>query len=214
MHTLDEIMAVAPAVDDADGAGVADVALGKTYWGLSSGAWGTQTGTAAPAPAQKTGQTTPYTSGDDGSLEAGASWPSPRFADNSNGTVTDNLTGLIWLKNANCFGERTWTQALTDANTLNSGECSLSDGSGEGDWRLPNVQELQSLIDYENYQPALPDGYDSFFTGVQTTKHYWSSTTSQHDTNKAWYVGINYGHIRNQSKTSTPYPVWPVRGGG
>jgi hypothetical protein len=32
----------------------------------------------------------------------GVAWPNPRFTDNSDGTVTDNLTGLIWLKNANC----------------------------------------------------------------------------------------------------------------
>ena len=35
----------------------------------------------------------------------GVAWPNPRFTDNGNGTVTDNLTGLIWLKNANCFGK-------------------------------------------------------------------------------------------------------------
>ena len=60
----------------------------------------------------KTGQTLCYDSlgavvpcagtGQDGEIKAGVAWPSPRFTDNSNGTVTDNLTGLIWLKNANC----------------------------------------------------------------------------------------------------------------
>ena len=48
-------------------------------------------------------------------------WPNPRFTDNSDGTVTDNLTGLIWLKDANCFGDRTWISALSDANGLASG---------------------------------------------------------------------------------------------
>jgi len=57
-----------------------------------------------PAPVPKTGQTTSYATGDDGDLEKGVAWPDPRFMDNGNGTVTDNLTGLIWLKNANCFG--------------------------------------------------------------------------------------------------------------
>ena len=93
----------------------------------------------------RTGQTVTFSIGDDGDLEKGAAWPSPRFTDNSNGTVTDNLTGLVWLKNANCFGSRTWATALSDANALNSGECSLSDDSSAGDWWLPNVRELQSL---------------------------------------------------------------------
>jgi hypothetical protein len=56
----------------------------------------------APAPVPQTGQTTPYAPGDDGSIRAGVPWPSPRFTDNGNGTVRDNLTGLIWLKNGSC----------------------------------------------------------------------------------------------------------------
>ncbi|MFZ4859384.1 MAG: hypothetical protein ACOYL3_23655 [Desulfuromonadaceae bacterium] len=62
----------------------------------------------------RTGQSACYTctisdnNQDDGELLIGAAWPTPRFTDNvvngiSNGTVTDNLTGLVWLKNANCF---------------------------------------------------------------------------------------------------------------
>ncbi len=47
----------------------------------------------------RTGQTTSYATGDDGDLQVGVDWPLPRFTDNNNGTVTDNLTGLIWLKN-------------------------------------------------------------------------------------------------------------------
>lgn len=56
----------------------------------------------APAPVPKTGLTTSYAPGDDGALQKGVAWPNPRFTDNNNGTITDNLTGLIWLKNANC----------------------------------------------------------------------------------------------------------------
>ena len=112
---------------------------------------------SAPAPVEKTGQTTCYDrfgmaigcpgTGQDGDLQKGVAWPNPRFTDNSDGTVTDNLTGLIWLKNASCFGFRAWETALSDANTLNSGECGLSDGTVEGEWRLPNMKELNSLID-------------------------------------------------------------------
>lgn len=60
----------------------------------------TPAGSAATAPVPKTGQTTSFAPRDDGGLEKGVAWPNPRFTDNSNGTITDNLTGLIWLKNA------------------------------------------------------------------------------------------------------------------
>ncbi len=51
-----------------------------------------------------TGQVTSYAAGDDGGFQAGEPWPSPRFIDNGDGTVTDQLTGLMWLQNANIFG--------------------------------------------------------------------------------------------------------------
>ena len=73
-------------------------------------------------------------------------WTGVRFTDNGDGTVTDNLTALIWLKNASCYGSN-WASALNFANTLASGSCGLSDGSIAGQWRLPNVNELHSLVD-------------------------------------------------------------------
>src|SRR4030042_4797775 len=112
------------------------------------------------APVPKTGQTDPYgLIGTDGALQKGVAWPTPRFTDNLNGTVTDKLTGLIWMKTGNAFGLRTWLQALSDANNLKSGDpyTDLTDGSKAGDWRLPNIQELQSLVDYSrNAVPAIP----------------------------------------------------------
>ena len=267
-HTLDEIIAVAPQVDDTNGAAASQVVSGTTYWGLQSGTWGLQTGTATvggnvtggdgqltfaipdgfytgskTATAQdadlvagnivsgtnlfgvdgtltggstynagvpKTGQTTSYATGDDGDLGVGVDWiTSTRFITGTTGVVTDTLTGLIWLKNANCFETSTWTQAFTDTATLNSGECGLNDGSAEGGWRLPNVRELQSLVDYGEYIPALPDGHP--FTGVQSNV-YWSSTTFAANTLGAWRVNLPDGGVYNGAKTNTHY-VWPVRGG-
>ena len=97
--------------------------------------------------------------GQDGDIQAGVPWPTPRFIDNGDGTVTDNLTGLVWLKNANPFGFRTWEQALTVCNSLASGSYGLTDGSAAGDWRLPNIKEIESLVDYGHVGPCLPAGH-------------------------------------------------------
>jgi len=186
------------------------------------------TGPAYPAPVAKTGQTTCYNSagtvitcsgtGQDGDHQAGVEWPNPRFTDNSDGTVTDNLTGLIWLKNANCFGAKNWATALTDCNNLDNGTCELTDGSQAGDWRLPNVKELQSLIDREYYNPALPNtaGTGKWtegdpFTNVQSS-YYWSSTAYAYHASYAWHVYVHGGHVITNLKAYDHY-VWPVRGG-
>ena len=164
------------------------------------------------APVPKTGQTASYGDRDDGNLQKGVASPSPRFTDNYNGTVTDNLTGLIWLKNANAFGSRTWDQALSDANGLASGSAGLSDGSKAGDWRLPNVKELQSLVDHSRSEPALPEGNP--FTGMQSL-YYWSSTSYATNTAYAWCVHFRVGDalIPGLDKSGSNYYVWCVRGG-
>ena len=97
--------------------------------------------------------------------------------------MIDNLTGLIWLKNANCFGPSSWTKAIADANALETWHCGLGDGSSAGEWRLPNVRELQSLLHYGVSQPALPNTTGTAqwaegdpFTGVVSSGYYWTST--------------------------------------
>ena len=170
----------------------------------------TAPGCDPPAPIAKTGQTTSYSTDDDGGLEKGVEWPNPRFTDNLDGTVTDNLTGLIWLKDASCFGQRTWSDALSDSNGLSSGSCGLTDGSSAGDLRLPHYKELFSLIDAENYDPALPTGHP--FIGVEPVA-YWSSTTRSDDPQYAWLVGLSTGFVSNSSKSNISIFVWPLRGG-
>ena len=66
-----------------------------------------------------------------------------RYVDCGNGTVTDSVTGLIWLKQADCLGYATWTLGNQAAAALKSGDCSglLSDGSSPGDWRLSTKDE-------------------------------------------------------------------------
>ena len=160
-----------------------------------------------PAPVERTWQSLSYAIGDDGWYHKGVLWSAGRFTNNGNGTVTDNLIGLIWLKNANCWGLLTWSQALTYANGLLNGQCGLTDGSSPSDWRLPNIKEMLSLVDYDYDQPAMW-GWQ-FFDNVQSNI-YWSSSTNANYTDYAWGVDLAHGTTGYSSKPNFLY-VWPVR---
>ncbi|RMD87237.1 MAG: DUF1566 domain-containing protein, partial [Calditrichaeota bacterium] len=135
--------------------------------------------------------------GQDGDIKAGVSWPNPRFTDNNDGTVTDNLTGLMWTKNANLTGLQTWQNALNYCNNLNF--------AGYTDWRLPNREELRSLIDYSQIYPAISQGHP--FTNVKT--FYWQSTSGI-ERYSAYVVDIRFGDLLLERKSDSYY-VWPVR---
>jgi len=165
------------------------------------------------APAPKSGQTTSYRTDDDGALEIGVAWPNPRFTVQADtNCVLDNLTGLIWARNANQFGATTWTNAVTSCNNLDYG--------GTNDWRLPNIRELLSLIAFQYFNPAICNTAgagqwtaDNPFTGV-VNGYYWTSTTYKGNTDHALYVSIGRGDISNDDKIGAPaFYVWPVRGG-
>ena len=154
------------------------------------------------------------------------SWPNPRFTKNGDGTVTDELTGLIWLEDANCAaGKMNWATALDFANTLfdgstahNGGDCGLSDASGFGAWRLPNQRELQSLVHYGLSEPAVPNtaGTGQWAEGDPFSdvwsESYWTSTSDASAPSFAWWVGMRFGASATWDKTFE-VRVWPVRGG-
>lgn len=159
---------------------------------------------------QATGQTSSFAAGDDGAFQKGSK-ADPRFTDNGNGTVTDNLTKLIWMKDANYLGgTRTWANAIAAANSLANGTGGLTDGSVAGDWRLPNVRELQSLVDYSRLAPALPGGHP--FTNVQPNLYWTSTSNCVVTTPTAWITNFNGGHADDRYKTESWW-VWCVRGG-
>jgi hypothetical protein len=210
MHTLDDIWEATKSTYTR----VPKTGQAACY--KSASPWGTCTCGTANCP-----------SGQDGEYQLGVSpeqepvsgitgaytvygWGGTRFTDNGDGTVSDNLTGLIWLKNANCWGGQTWANALSNANGLADGSCGLSDGSSAGDWRLPNVNELHSLIDLTQSGPALPSGHP--FTGVRTSI-YWSSTSHVSIQEDAWYVSPGAGMVHIGVKSRFDCYVWPVRGG-
>jgi len=194
----------------------ANIVSGKTIFGVA----GSASAATNPAAVPKTGDST------DGAT--GVNFPNPRFTVNA-GTVKDNLTGLIWLKNAKCTdtisgitpaaGLLTWQNAkdwiagLKGDNTL----CGLNDGSTAGQWRLPTLRELQSLIHYGYFSPALSDTVGTAkwttngdpFDNVQSD-YYWSATTYAVDPAPAWFVSLYVGFVGSDVKTLTFY-VLPVR---
>jgi hypothetical protein len=140
--------------------------------------------------------------------------PNPRFMDNKDGTVTDNLTGLIWLKNTKCFGMMDWKSARLAVKRLKNGDCGpdlaliLSDGSSAGDWRLPTMKELCALIDYSKRNPALPHGqpFSDFAPG-----YYWSATTLYYNPAMAWIMYIESGTTCYEAIKNHAGHIWPVR---
>lgn len=160
----------------------------------------------------KTGQSRSYNAGDDGYVQAGVAWPALRFSDHGNGTVTDNLTGLVWLKDADCFGKRYWVEAVNDSNSLADGQCGLSDGSSPGYWRLANINELESLIHAAAADQATWLNGQGF-ENVQSDL-YWSSTTPASENKyNAYLLNMGDANMRGSSKSYRPYYVWPVSGG-
>jgi hypothetical protein len=144
--------------------------------------------------------------------------PNPRFTDNGNGTVTDNRTDLIWLKNANCFGANNWDDAMDKAATLHTGECGLADGSRKGDWRLPTKEEWEAFVDKNYFNPVLSNAAGTgkwsegdAFNNVQSGT-YWSSTTHVSYNTFALEVYMYDGRLVPTRKTDSTY-VWPVRSG-
>jgi hypothetical protein len=160
--------------------------------------------------------------GQDGAYQKGVS-VSPRFVNNGNGTVTDKLTGLIWLRDGNCsifwliddtgLNKRLWMPALSAANKLSSGFCGLTDGSVAGDWRLPNIKELLSLVDYGQLGPSLSSGHPFTNTQMQPSDYYWSSTSSVNYPDTAFVVRFYDGFGSTGMKSSGNYCVRAVRGG-
>ena len=140
--------------------------------------------------------------------------PDPRFIDNKDGTVTDSLAGLIWLKNTNCFGMVNWEGSMLAVKSLKDGDCGpdpdliLSDGSSAGDWRLPTMKELCTLIDFSRRDPALPNGH--MFSDAPTGYH-WSATTLDHHPEMAWIVYFESGTTCYENVKNRAGYIWPVR---
>ncbi|CAK0744897.1 exported hypothetical protein [Gammaproteobacteria bacterium] len=138
--------------------------------------------------------------------------PSSDFVDNQDGTMTHKKTGLMWAKCSvgqnynygNCDGSAllmAWGDALTAAINYGVG--------GYQDWRLPNVKELQSLVERGCHSPAIND---SVFPGTSAGE-YWTSTTYTYDPQYVWHFNFGAGHSSADTRNNG-YAVRFVRAGG
>jgi hypothetical protein len=123
---------------------------------------------------------------------------------NGDGTVTDTETGLMWQQDES--GYMNWESALSYCENLEL--------AGYNDWRLPNINELQSLVDYSKFEPAIDK---SFFPNAMSS-YYWSSTTGSSYTGSAWDVDfshgyVSYGYVDDGHSKSFSYYVRAVRSG-
>ncbi len=142
--------------------------------------------------------------GQDGEFRAGAPWPAPRFTAQGD-KVLDRLTGLYWRRRADCArGPVNWREALAAVAILNRAETKPHES-----WRLPNINELESLVDCAAHSPALSPGHP--FEEVQAA--YWSSTTSLFEPDWAWALYLDKGAIGVGQKHGRHFHVWAVGGG-
>lgn len=162
----------------------------------------------------KTGLTSSYFAGDDGELQKGITWPIPRFSINVDTTVIDNLTGLVWAPDAgtptigSCVGGmKDWQGALNYVACLNTNSY-----LGYTDWRLPNVNEVESLFNSGQANSAAWLNTQGFSNVL--ANYYWSSTTQAGFTQLAWVATFQNSNTDSGGlKSSASYYVWPVRTG-
>lgn len=139
--------------------------------------------------------------GQDGEYQNGLPLSGERFADNGNGTIYDRVTNLTWQKcsrgqdTLKCSGSATtsnWAGALTYCNTLSLGGTR---------WRLPNRNELASLVDLSGAEPTLNN---KMFPNNPEV-YYWTSTTFQQVYTSAWVVNFGNGVVNFHVKTLPNY---------
>ena len=219
----------APPCQDVNGDGESDIsdAVYLLGWLFLGGPTPDCTTTSAgPVGLPDTGQTICYDgngtmipcdsatcAGQDGLYATGCPNGENRFVDNGDGTVTDTCTGLMWQQDtADTNGDQQidrndqlpWCEALAYCENLSL--------AGHDDWRLPNVRELQSIVDYGRFNAIHPifhwnlvDSWELF---------YWSST-SLHQTSPAyaWIVDFSYGEVRSFYPPAFSSYVRAVRSG-
>ncbi len=120
-----------------------------------------------------------------------------RFIDNEDGTLTDLKTRLMWIRDmrsAGCNYGKTmkWEEAVKCAKSLSVGDYS--------DWRLPEIDELVSIVDYGKLGPAIHDVFSNTPCG-----YFWSNTIFKSDSRAAWVVGFDTGRVNGDDRNEFFY---------
>ena len=119
----------------------------------------------------------------------------------ANNSVIDSQTNLEWQDNNESNSTKiTWKDAINYCENLNLDR--------KSDWRLPNKNELLSIVDYNRENPAIKD----IFTYYTINNYYWSSTTPLQSPHYVWMVSFGYGISFYSHKSDSLY-VRCVRGG-
>ena len=130
-------------------------------------------------------------------------WPDERYQVHGDGTVTDSVTGLMWMQcslgqdsDADCAGaasEYNWQEALeaTDEHTF----------AAYSDWRLPNIKELSSLVARDRDSPAINI---AIFPNTQSTS-YWSASPIVDWPENSWQIRFDYGYDFNNERYYNAY---------
>ena len=167
-----------------------------------------KTGTLAGGAELHSGQTTVYDADGDDATKDGTV---KSYTDNSDGTVTDNHTGLIWQKDhKDDCATLTWASAIDYAATLENGVEGLTDGSSTGDWRVPSNVELITLADYS--YPDIGGGTHSYLNSIftqtgwnSTCYGHWSSTTDPGYTGYVYFLDATTDTINGNDKTNSDF---------
>jgi len=151
--------------------------------------------------------------GQDGEFREGAAWPSPRFTENADRSMTDGLTGLVWSREGDAPGPAACGPGMrkNGQGALDYVKCLNANGYlGKRDWRLPNRNELASLVNRGQSNSARwlnEQGFHNVQAGG-----YWSSSAYPHTAWNAWGVNLNDGAVTSYSRRHDIH-VWPVRAG-
>jgi len=131
--------------------------------------------------------------------------------DDINNIVIDTSTGLIWDDSSNIN-----YNYKTDSSNRNYwlgaiDHCENSNLANITSWRMPNINELKSIINYTNKNPSTYIEFSRALFNTNDTIHYWSSTTRLDVPNQAWYVNFYNGLVSYDNKDGNNLPAVYVR---
>jgi hypothetical protein len=170
-------------------------------------------GAPVGATLMKTGQTTSYRTGDDGDIEAGRATNFTTLASNNpfgnTNRFTDELGGQTYTNNividwstydgATVLGFRRTITTNTTWNQSIDGALLVSIGTFTSGWRLPNIVELDNLVNHSVTRALFYPPFDGIFNANQTL---WSSTTNRATTTNAFQFQNNFGFGRQGDKNA------------